>query len=156
MGKREIRVIRVPKWVTVTLLLIVASAMAALIWALSGRAYAQERASTAEIVAMMGRRDAERPVAVLATVAPMIADALFFAPFGALVFLALDREGVSRIRTYGVTLLVGVAFALGLTVWQRTLPTRVTGWLDVLWNSVGCVGGAIAGHTRKRMRIRFE
>ena len=133
MGKGEIRIIHVPRWVTVALWVLLSAAMAGVIYALSGRAYAQERAS----------------------VAAMIADILFFLPWGAVAFLALDRAGSSRARTYLLTLLVGVAFALALIAWQQTLPTQVTGWIDAIWNSAGCLAGAVAGHARKRMRIRF-
>lgn len=156
MGKAEIAVVRVPKWATVLLWLALTAGMVALIYALSGRAYVQKRASIAEIVAMVRRGGSEQPVAILATVAPLIADILFFLPWGALAFLALDREGTSRSRTYLATAAVGVAFALVLAAWQRSLPTRVTGWVDAMWNATGCLLGAIAGHARKRMRIRFE
>lgn len=133
MAKGEIRTIHVPRWVTVALWILLSAAMARLIYALSGHAYAQERAS----------------------ITAMIADMLFFLPWGAVAFLALDRAGSSRGRTYLLTMLVGVAFALALTAWQQTLPTQVTGWIDVVWDSAGCFAGAIAGHARKRMRIRF-
>ena len=156
MGKAEVHVVVVPKWVTVLLWLLVAAAMAGTIYALSGRAYVQERATVAEIVSMIRRGSSERPENVLATLAPMIADVLFFLPFGALAFLALDREGTPRTRTYAATILVGVAFALVLSAWQRTLPTRVTGWVDSMWNAAGCLAGAFVGHARKRIRIRFQ
>ena len=42
MGRRDVRVISVPKFVTVILLLLVSAGMAALIYALSGRAYVNE------------------------------------------------------------------------------------------------------------------
>ena len=156
MPKGEIRTIRVPKWVTVSLLLLVSAAMVGLIYALSGRAYAQERATAGEIVAMIRRGGQYEKVSVLALIAPLVADALFFLPFGALAVLAFDRDAGARSRTYALTLGVGVAFALGLTAWQQTLPTRVTGWLDASWNTAGVFAGAVAGHARKRMRIRFE
>ena len=155
MGKAEIRVIRVPKWVTIALWLLVAAGMAALIYALSGRAYQSERTTMGEIVAMVQRGD-ERPVTVLAVGAPVIADILFFIPFGALAFLAFDRDGKPLSRSYLGSMVVGVAFALVLALWQRTLPTQVTGATDAVWNAAGCLAGAIVGHMRKRMRIRFE
>ena len=155
MGKREIRTIRVPKAITIALLLLVSAAMAAFIYLLSGRAYATGRGSIAEILATLASHPGLQPV-ILATLAPAIADILFFVPWGALAFLSIDRRGVPKMRVYLVTLLVGVAFALGLVAWQRTLPTRVTGRIDALWNAIGCLCGAFAGHLRKRMRIRFE
>ncbi|HEX3067164.1 MAG TPA: hypothetical protein VHX14_01220, partial [Thermoanaerobaculia bacterium] len=94
--------------------------------------------------------------ALLATAAPGIADMLFFLPWGALAFLAFDGGEEHRLRTYLLTLAVGVTFALGLMAWQSRLPTRVTGWDDAGWNAVGCLLGAVAGHLRKRLRVRFE
>ena len=155
MGKADVRTIRVPKWVTLIVLVLVSAAMAAAIYSLSGRAYVQERASFAGIVALFHRRSVESP-AVLATLAPAIVDILFFLPWGAVAFLLLDREGTSRMRTYVLTMGVGAAFALGLTAWQEMLPTRVTGWLDAGWGAAGCLAGALVAHTRKRMHIRFE
>jgi hypothetical protein len=148
VGKSEIVVVRVPRGITVVLWMAVSAAMVALIYALSGRAYVQDRAT---IIPEMGE-----PVAALATSAPIVADILFFLPWGALAYLALDRENSSRLRTYIATMVVGAAFALVLTAWQRSLPTRVTGWIDAIWYAAGCLAGAAAGHARKRVRIRFE
>lgn len=156
MDRREIRVIRVPKWVTACLWVLLSAAMVASIDALSGRAYVQERASVAEVVEMVRKGGPEQPAALLATTAPLIADILLFVPWGALAFLVLDGEGRSRFRSYLMTLIVGAAFALGLIEWQQRFPTPVTGWVDGMWNIVGCLAGAILGHARKRMRVRFE
>jgi len=136
--------------------LLVSAAMATLIYALSGRAYVQERATVAEVVEMVRKGGPEEPAAVLATTAPLIADILFFLPWGALAFLVFDRGSASRFRRYLVTTAVGAAFALGLVEWQQMLPTHVTGWVDGMWNIVGCFAGAIVGHARKRVRVRFE
>jgi hypothetical protein len=140
-------VIHVPRAVTVAVWLAISAAMVGLIYVLSGRAYVQERAAIPDI---------GEPVAALATSAPIIADILFFLPWGAAAFLALDSENASRARTYVATMVVGAAFALVLTAWQRSLPTRVTGWIDAMWYAAGCLAGAMAGHARKRVRIRFE
>ena len=94
--------------------------------------------------------------ALLATAAPVIADILFFVPWGGLAFLAFDGGEQHRLRTYLLTLAVGVTFALALVQWQGSLSTRVTGWDDAGWNTLGCLAGAVAGHLRKRIRIRFE
>jgi hypothetical protein len=94
--------------------------------------------------------------ALLATAAPGIADILFFMPWGALAFLAFDGGEGHRLRTYLLTLAVGLTFALGLVAWQSALPTRVTGWEDAGWNTFGCLAGAVAGHLRKRLRVRFD
>ncbi len=157
MGKREIRVIHVPRWVTIALWLLISGAMALTIYLLSGHAYRHEP-SFAEIASMLqryGDRSLSKSV-VLATMAPATADILFFLPWGALAFLSLDRADRPRRRVYAASVLLGVAFALALVGWQQMLPTRVTGWLDVVWNAVGCAGGAALGHARKRVRFRFE
>ena len=154
MGRAEVVTVRVPKWATFILLILVSVAMASAIYALSGRAYEPQRASPMDFLLRL-RRQAGKP-ALLATMAPLVADLLFFVPWGALAFLAFDRAGQPRRRSYAVTMLVGVAFALGLVGWQVTLPTRVTGWVDAIWNVAGCFAGALVGHARKEMHIRFE
>ena len=155
MGKRDIRTVHVPKAVTFALLVIVSAAMAGIIYGLSGRAYAGKRSSVAEVIATVAQHAGDEPV-VLASLAPVIADILFFIPWGVLAFLAIDRAERPRVQAYAATVAVGVAFALGLMAWQRVLPTHVTSWIDVVWNAVGCFVGAIAGHARKRMFVRFE
>lgn len=155
MAKAEVITIRVPKWVTYGLLLLVSAAMVGIIYLLSGRAYEPERASIFDFI-MRVRRNARANPAILATLAPLIVDVLFFVPWGAVAFLAIDRPNASRRRSYGITMMVGVAFALGLLAWQETLPTRVTGWVDAIWNAAGCFAGALAGHARRSMYVRFE
>jgi hypothetical protein len=158
MGKRSIRTILVPRWATVVMLVLLSLAMAALIARLSGRAYLRQRLTIPEVIALVHRYDqgALSNDAVLATAATGIADILFFMPWGALAFLAFDGGEGHRLRTYLLTLAVGLTFALGLVAWQSALPTRVTGWEDAGWNTFGCLAGAIAGHLRKRLRIRFD
>src|SRR5436309_2696287 len=152
MGKKTIRTILVPRWITVALLVVVSLAMAGLIAMLSGRAYLRPRLTIADIVSLAHRYDrgALSNDAILATAAPGIADILFFMPWGALAFLAFDGGEGHRLRTYLLTLVVGLTFALGLVAWQSALPTRVTGWEDAGWNTFGSFAGAIAGHLRKR------
>ena len=154
MGRSEVVTVRVPKWATFLLLLAVSAAMVAAIYMLSGRAYEPERASVADFILRL-RKQAGKPV-LIATFAPLILDILFFVPWGAVAFLAFDKVGRPRRRTYALTVMVGVAFALGLFGWQETLPTRVTGWIDAIWNVAGCFVGALVGHARKEMHIRFE
>jgi VanZ family protein len=157
MPNRDLRIIRVPRWVTVTLLLLVTAAIAALIWFLSGKAVYREASPLRLYDAFLryDRTGAGR-ANLLASAAPAIADALLFVPWGALAFLAFDRPSRSRAVTYGFVVAVGVTFALGLSAWQDYLPTRITGWLDALWNVIGALAGAVLGHLRKRVRIRFE
>jgi glycopeptide antibiotics resistance protein len=154
MGKAETRVILVPRWASVALLLAVSAAMALLILALSGRAYWHERTSVVEVLSLVRRYDRLTPTAFIAAIAPVITNILFFVPWGALAFFAFDRR--SRAATYALTLAVGVAFACVLVAWQSALPTRITGWNDAAWNTVGCAVGAVGAHLRKQLRIRFE
>jgi hypothetical protein len=158
VGKPSIRTIVVPRWVTFALLILVSAAMAGLIAVLSGRAYLRQQLTIPEIVSLMHRYDrgALSNDALLATAAPGIADILFFMPWGALAFLAFNGGEGHRLRTYLLTLAVGLTFALGLVAWQSALPTRVTGWEDAGWNTFGCFAGAVAGHLRKRLRVRFD
>jgi len=157
MGKKEIRVVRVPRWITVVLWVAVSAAMAVAIYFLSGHAYRRE-SSFAQMVSMMRRYDqgSANSSAILAFIAPAIGDILFFLPWGALAFLSLDGPNRSRKSIYGVAVALGVAFALALTAWQTVLPTRVTGGMDCLWGAVGCGAGAALGHARKRVRVRFD
>ncbi|HXH37393.1 MAG TPA: hypothetical protein VNN08_02075, partial [Thermoanaerobaculia bacterium] len=144
--------------VTIVLLAAVSIAMTALIAFLSGRAYLRQQLTVSDIVSLMHRYDrgALSIDAILATAAPAIADILFFIPWGALAFLCFDGGEGHRLRTYLLTLAVGVTFALGLVAWQSALPTRVTGWEDAGWNMIGCVAGAVCGHLRKSVRVRFD
>lgn len=158
MGKTEVHVVRVPRAVTIALLVVVTAAMTALIAFLSGRAYLHERTSLLDIVALVRKYDvgALPPTAIIANLAPVITNILFFIPWGALAFLSFDRARWPRIVTYVVAIAVGAAFASVLVAWQARLPTRVTGWTDAAWNVLGVCVGAVAGHLRKRVRIRFE
>lgn len=154
MGKPTTRVVLVPRWATVALLLAVSAAMALLILELSGRAYLHERTSVVEVLSLVRRYDRITPTAFIAAIAPVIANILFFIPWGVLAFLAFDSS--RRALTYALTLAVGVAFACLLVAWQSALPTRITGWNDAAWNAAGCAAGAVAAHLRKQLRIRFE
>ena len=84
MGKREVRVVIVPKWITAALLILISAAMIALVAALSGRAYATATRSLREL----------------------FANALLFVPWGFLAFMLFDRK--KRSRSYVVTLIVGI------------------------------------------------
>lgn len=154
MGKAETRVVLVPRWATVAMLIALSAAMALLILELSGRAYWHERTSVVEVLSLVRRYDRLTPTAFIAGLAPVITNILFFVPWGALAFFAFDRR--SRAATYALTIAVGVAFACLLVAWQSALPTRITGWNDAAWNTVGCAVGAVAAHVRKQLRIRFE
>lgn len=158
MGKREVHVITVRKPATAVLLLLVSAAMVALLYYLSGKAYAQDAQPAAVLVASLlgwsGRSFSRSEVLALAM--PMIGNALLFMPWGFLMFLALDSPRRPRSRSYLLTLLTGVLFAGGMEIWQLFLPTRVTGPLDVVANAIGVFGGAMGGHLRKLVRLKFE
>ncbi|HEV2721568.1 MAG TPA: VanZ family protein [Thermoanaerobaculia bacterium] len=154
MGKATTRVVLVPRWLTAALLLLVSIGMAALILELSGRAYLHERTSVVEVLSLVRRYDRLTPTAFIAGIAPVITNILFFIPWGVLAFFAFDSR--RRLLTYALTLAVGVAFACLLVAWQSALPTRITGWNDAAWNTVGCAAGAVAAHVRKQLRMRFE
>ncbi len=158
VGKSEVITVPVPRAMTVALLILVSAAIASIIYWLSGRATMQDRVTFDELLSLVRRYDrgAIDNSALLAGIAPAIADLLLFVPWGALAFLAFDRGESRRAVTYVFTIGVGVAFALALVAWQNRLPTRVTGWYDAIWNCAGCIAGAILGDLRKRVRIRFE
>jgi VanZ family protein len=157
MGKRDVRVIRVRKPVTVALLVIVSAAMAALLFYLSGKAYVTGSEPFRELLlrAMQRQRSLTSP-AVLAGVMPAIANILFFVPWGFLMFLAIDSPSRSRGRTYLITVIAGAIFAVAMTTWQNFLPTRVTGLPDTLAHALGALTGAVAGHLRKRVHVQFD
>jgi len=132
MGKREVRMVIVPKWITAALLILISAAMIALVAALSGRAYATATLSLREL----------------------FANALLFVPWGFLAFMLFDRK--KRSRSYVVTLIVGIVFAAGLALWQSLLPARVMTIADSFANIGGTFTGAALAHLRKGVRVRFD
>ena len=152
MGKAEVRVVVVPRMVTVALLLLVSIGITLLIQFLSGRAYVHDRPRLIEILS----RGVVSRDAFLAALMPPIANALLFSPWGFLAFLAIDREGRTRFRAYLATLVGAILFAAALVGWQYLLPTRVTGWFDIIANGAGAFCGALVGDLRRRVRVRFE
>lgn len=159
MGKSQVHVIRVRKSATVTLLFVTSLAMIALLYLLSGKAYAAETHPFVELVARLLGSSSRGPVSrneLLAFLMPVIANALLFMPFGFLTFLALDRPERPRKISYGATVLAAICFAVAMFVWQQFLPTRVTALLDIVSNAAGAFAGAALGHTRKAVRVRFE
>lgn len=156
MGKNDVRVIRVPRWVTIALLVLVSLAMCGGIYYLSGRAYSK-RAVTDAVERIV---ESPRPltnVRVLAALFPLVADAVTFVPWGFLFFAAVDTPSRSRGATYSLTFLCALAFAAALALWQMALlPTRVTTFADALPNSLGALGGGLFAHLRKRVRLRFQ
>ena len=158
MGKPQVRVIVVRKWVTFALLVLVTAALLGLAHFLSGKAYSNDR-PPAELIAtaiVRWQEGPERFTRLLATLMPAIANAGLFVPWGFLAFLLIDRPGRPRVRTYLFTCGAALLFALGADAWQSFLPTRVTSWFDSVWNVAGALAGAALGHLRKTLRIRFD
>jgi glycopeptide antibiotics resistance protein len=157
MGRRQVHVIRVRTPVTIALLAVVTAAIAALIYFLSGKAYAADTNPIREILARLfgsGRGPVSRD-ALLAILMPVLANLLLFVPWGFLAFLALDGR-TSRRSAYTLTVIGAVVFAFALVAWQQTLPTRVTSLPDAFANSVGALAGAALGHARKGVHVRFD
>jgi hypothetical protein len=158
MGKRHVHVVVVRKGVTIALLVATSAAMAALLYFLSGRAYAADGHPLRDLVARAlgsGPR-AISPEAILASLTPVIANVLLFVPWGFLAFIALDTAARPRRLSYLVTSLAAMLFALAMYFWQRYLPTRVTSLPDCLSNALGAFAGAALGHARKSVRVRFD
>ncbi len=158
MGRRQVHVLRVRPPVTVALLVLVTVAIAALIYFLSGKAYAAETHPIREILARLlgsGRGPLSRGT-VLAFLMPIIANILLFVPWGFLLFLVLDGRTPSRRWAYVATVLGAVVLAAGLLLWQQSLPTRVTSLPDMIANGLGALAGAALGHARKDVHVRFD
>ncbi|MBV9492950.1 MAG: VanZ family protein [Acidobacteria bacterium] len=156
MGKLETRVVRVPKWATFILLVLTSAAMVALVWLLSGRAYVKNDHPLLETATRIMRYRQLTPDAILAGLMPVIANFLFFVPWGFLTFVAVDRPDRPRSATYAITCFAGIVFAMGVALWQYSLPTRVTTFADTVTNGFGTLAGATLGHLRKRIRVRFK
>jgi VanZ family protein len=159
MGKSHVHVVSVPKWVTIVLLVLTSGAIVALLYLLSGKAYASEAHPFREIVARLLGSSSRGPVsrdALLAFMMPVIANVLLFVPWGFLLFLALDTPARPRKAAYATTVAGAVVFASAMFVWQQFLPTRVTSPFDIIANAGGALAGAALGHARKGVRVRFE
>jgi VanZ family protein len=158
MGKRHVYVIEVRKGVTIALLLLTTAAMAALLYALSGRAYAPGAHPVRDLLARAlgsGPRTLS-PDAILASLTPAIANMLLFVPWGFFAFIAADTPSRPRARTYVFTFVAAIVFALLMYLWQQYLPTRVTALPDTISNALGALAGAALGHARKTVRVRFD
>lgn len=159
MGKRDIHVVAVRKWVTFVLLILMSAAIAALVYSLSGRAYARGNApafgEVREVAGQLSNGSYSLP-RLLAITAPAIFDMLIFVPWGALMFLLVSAPGRNVLRSYLITWIVGMSLALLLQLWQKYLPMKVTDINDCLWNGIGALLGGIAGQLRKGFRVRFE
>jgi glycopeptide antibiotics resistance protein len=156
MGKREVRVIVVRKWMTVTLLVLLSAGMLSLIWFLSGKAYSSEKRGVAEQVAVLLRIDAVSNAGVIAALMPLLADVIAFVPWGFLAFMIVTPARSSA-RGYALTCLAAAGFSLAMVLWQELLlPTRVTTWGDTIFTTAGALAGAGLGHLRRTLRVRFN
>lgn len=158
MGKKQVRVIVVRKWVTALLLVSTMAAMAALLYLLSGKAYAADTHPVRDLLARVlgSGREAIPRDALLAILMPIIANILLFVPLGFFTFVTLDTPSRPRKVTYFMTVVMAIIFATALFLWQQILPTRVTKLPDTVANGVGALAGAALGHARKGVRIRFD
>src|SRR5258708_39759615 len=124
MGVSQVRYIHVGKGVTGVLLILVSIGIGALIWSLSGRAYAKHGID--DSVAGLIEAPATPPnEGVIAALTPVVADVLLFVPWGFLLFVVLDRPSRPRRTSYAITFIAALIYAFALSAWQLTLPTRV-------------------------------
>lgn len=151
MGKRQVHIIPVRKPVSAALLVLTSALIIALLSYLSGRAYAAHFDPFVAVLTRSLSRDR-----LLATLMPVLAHILLFLPWGFLAFVLLDRPTWPRRRTYALTVLGAVLFALAIQLWQQFLPTRVTLRSDALANVLGAFAGAALGHMRKGVHVRFD
>ena len=159
MGKRELRVIAVPKGVTVTLLVVTSAAMLTFFGLLSQHAFVRPTGSTADLIVRVVSAQRAGTLSVasgIATLWPVAANLALFVPWGFLMFLAIDRPERPRASTYAVTLLAGIAFAGVIQLWDMFMPMRVTTASDALANCAGAFCGAMLGHLRKQVQVRFN
>ena len=113
MGRRQVHIIRVRPPVTFALLALATAAMIALIYFLSGKAYAAETHPMRELLARLfgsGRAPVSRD-ALLAFLLPVIANVMLFVPWGFLAFLSLDGRVESRRAAYVLTVIGAVVFS---------------------------------------------
>ena len=158
MGKRHIHAVRVPKLATVGLLLLASVMMAALVYLLSGRAYAADTHPIRELAAraLGAQRGDLSSGTVLSFLLPALGNVLLFIPWGFLLFIALDAPHRPRRFSYLMTVVGAVVFAAALHYWQEFLPTRVTSLSDTVANGAGAFIGAAMGHVRRSVRVVFE
>lgn len=158
MGKGQVHVVAVRKPVTFALLALTTVAMLALLYLLSGKAYAAETHPMREMLARLlgGSRAPVSRGALFAFLMPIAANALLFVPWGFLAFVALDRPSRPRRLTYVITIIGAAIFASAMVMWQSFLPTRVTSPPDMISNALGACVGAALGHARKSVRIHFD
>jgi VanZ family protein len=151
--------LRIPRFVTIILLLLVTAGIVSLtIWS-TGRIYTKVDPHPFDDLRHLAHRVEHRPVStqILAVIiVPIIANILLFVPWGFLMFITLYSTDRPTLQTYVLTILLGFTFTLTIEAWQYFLPSRVTDVNDVIWNTVGTVLGAVLGHMRLRVRFEFR
>ncbi len=159
MGKREVRVIAVPKGVSAALLVVATAAMVWLFYLLAQHAYLRPAGSSGELLdrAIDGERAGTISLSgLVATLWPVIANVLLFIPWGFLAFVVIDRPERRRPLTYGIVIAAGLVFTAAIQLWQTFLPAQVSAMSDAAANIAGVFLGAIAGNLRKQVRVHFE
>jgi len=69
---------------------------------------------------------------------------LLFIPFGWGLAQKLREEGQSRVKTLFLTAASGALFSYGIEFLQFYIPTRDSGWNDILTNGTGAACGSLA------------
>ena len=151
--------LRVPRAITILLLLLVtAGIVSATIWS-SGKSYTKVDPRPFDDLRHLAHRVEHRPIStqILAVIiVPIIGNVLLFVPWGFLMFIAMYSVERPTLQTYVLTILLGFTFTLGIEAWQYFLPSRVSDVNDVIWNTAGTVLGAVLGHMRLRVRFEFQ
>ncbi len=152
--------ITIKRPVTIALLLMVTAGIVLVTLWTSGKSYSkvdpipfEDIRHLAKRLASPGRHTSTHIIAVI--VAPIFANFLLFVPFGFFLFIALYTLERPTVQTYILTLLIGFTFTCVIEGCQYFLPTRVADINDIIWNTVGTLGGAILGHLRERVRFEF-
>ena len=154
------RLITIKPPITVLLLLLVTVAIVlSTIWT-SGKSYSKVDPLPFEDLRHLARRLAspQRQVSthvIAVIVVPIVANVLLFVPWGFLLFIALYSVERPTMQTYVLTVLLGFTFTCAIEAWQYFLPSRVADINDIIWNTMGTLGGAILGHLRERVRFEF-
>lgn len=154
------RTIIIRRPVTIILLLIVTVAIVATTLWISGKSYSkvdprpfEDLRHLARLLGSSRHQVSTHTVAVI--IVPIIANILLFVPWGFLLFIALYTIERPTMQTYVLTVLLGFTFTCAIEAWQYFLPSRVADINDVIWNTLGTLGGAILGHLRERVRFEF-
>ena len=154
------RVITIRRPTTVFLLVIVTAAIIAMTLWISGKSYSKmdprpfdDVQHLAKLLTSPRRQVSMHTVAVI--VVPIVANILLFVPWGFLLFIVLYTIERPTMQTYVLTILLGLTFTCAIEAWQYFLPSRVADINDIIWNTLGTLGGAILGHLRERVRFEF-